>query len=55
MIERTPTAMVARAYVDGSGTIVGWKARASGKLLVPVLHEVRKLPAASNLLMVALL
>jgi hypothetical protein len=43
--------MVARIYVEGSGTLTGLKAIRRG-LDIPVLHDVRKEPEALNLLMV---
>ena len=43
-------AIAIRMYVEGSGTVIGLKAREAG--CVPVLHDVRKLPEESNLLIV---
>ena len=43
-------AIATRMYVEGSGAVIGLKAREAG--CVPVLHDVRKLPEESNLLIV---
>jgi hypothetical protein len=43
--------MAAMAYVEGSGTLTGLKARNCG-FADPVLQDVRKVPDELNLLMV---